>query len=97
MKQRVIYVDGVEVIDTPRVNSRPVGPDTGRGVRSPSSPWGRAVLATVLRVLIGATRLLIVTTLAIGRIIGMALDAALHSLDETASTGPDTRRESSGE
>lgn len=88
MMERVIRIGDVEVIDTPNADDERAGAGTPPGIRRPRPA---AIAAFLVRTFIVAARLLIVTALTLGRVLGAALQAALKGLDRASGRESDSR------
>lgn len=92
MRERVVHVDGVEVIDAS--DRRSHRNSTPRAARSDEREARLPQLLTVLLyLLVASLRLIIVTALWIGHVLGAALRLALEALPDT---GPGTTAGKSG-
>ena len=97
MKERIIRIGKVEVIDAPSVTDQTpaTGVSSGAQLRRPRIP---TIAAIALRVLVLVVRVLIVLALATGRVLGAVLHAALRGLDRVSGGGsdPSIRRNRNG-
>lgn len=90
MKEQVIRIGDVEVIDTPKATDKRPRAGTAPGIRR---PWLAKMARLLSRTLIVVARLLIVMAFALGRVLAAALQAALRGLDRASGRESDSRNE----